>query len=205
MSNQWLEWARRIQSISQAGLTFSKDVFDIERYEELQKLSAEIMASYTNMKPHQIMDLFKQEKGYQTPKVDVRGVVFQNGKLLLVKEKHDHKWALPGGFCEVGLSPSENVVKEIKEEAGYDVVATKLLAILDMNKHPHPPQLYHYYKFFIQCDIVGGEALIGTETSDVNFFSETNLPTLSTSRNTLSQLHMLFDYGRNPNKPVTID
>ncbi|MBM7702783.1 NUDIX hydrolase [Metabacillus iocasae] len=205
MSDQWLEWAKRIQSISQAGLTFSKDVFDIERYEELQKLSAEIIASYTNTEMNHIIDLFKQEKGYQTPKVDVRGVVFKDGKLLLVKEKHDDKWALPGGFCEVGLSPRENAVKEIKEEAGYDVTATKLLAVLDMNKHPHPPQPYHYYKLFIQCDIVGGEALIGTETSDVNFFSETNLPALSTSRNTLSQLQMLFEYERNANKPITID
>src|SRR5690606_18016819 len=121
MSMKWLDWAKRIQALSQSGLAFSKDLYDIERYEELREISAEIMAEHTNLEINIINDLFTNETGYQTPKVDVRGVVFKNGKILMVKENIDNQWALPGGFCDVGMSPSENVVKEIKEESNYDV------------------------------------------------------------------------------------
>lgn len=205
MSYKWLEWARRIQSLSQAGLTFSNDVYDIERYEELRGISAEIMEDYTDLEMVEIKELFMNETGYQTPKVDVRGAVFKEGKILLVREKHDNKWSLPGGFCEVGLSPSENIVKEIKEEAGYTVASVKLLALLDMNKHPHPPQPYHYYKIFMHCEIIGGQASVGIETKDINFFTENNLPELSTNRNTESQIKAIFDLQRNPDKAVIVD
>lgn len=205
MSYKWLEWARRIQSLSQAGLTFSNDVYDIERYEELRGISAEIMEDYTDLEMVEIKELFMNETGYQTPKVDVRGAVFKEGKILLVREKHDNKWSLPGGFCEVGLSPSENIVKEIKEEAGYTVASVKLLALLDMNKHPHPPQPYHYYKIFMHCEIIGGQASVGIETKDINFFTENNLPELSTNRNTESQIKAIFDLQRNPDKSVIVD
>ena len=131
--------------------------------------------------------------GYQTPKIDVRGAVFTNNKILLVREKIDDRWSLPGGFCDIGLSPSENIVKEIKEEAGYDVLPTKLLALLDMNKHPHPPQLYHYYKLFIQCEIIGGQASNGLETTGVHFYHEHNLPNLSLGRNTDTQIKLLLN------------
>lgn len=140
MSNQWLEWAKRIQALSQAGLTFSKDIYDIERYEELRKISVEIMSEYTELGMKRIKNLFANETGYQTPKVDVRGVVFKNEQILMVKESIDDKWALPGGFCDIGLSPTENVVKEIKEESGYDVIPVRLIALLDNNKHSHPPR-----------------------------------------------------------------
>ncbi|MGE8000010.1 NUDIX hydrolase [Lysinibacillus sp. NPDC093190] len=205
MSYKWLEWAKKIQSISQAGLTFSKDVYDIERYEELRNLSTEIMREYTGLEFKKIKDLFTNETGYQTPKIDVRGVVFHNNKILMVREKIDDRWSLPGGFCEIGLSPSENIVKEIKEEAGYDVVPTKLLAVLDMNKHPHPPQPYHYYKLFIQCEVIGGQARNGLETKGVNFYHEDHLPKLSLGRNTDTQIKMLFEFLRNPNKDTIFD
>lgn len=205
MKYKWLEWAKRIQSLSQAGLTFSKDVYDMERYEELRKISAEIMEEYTDLEMEKIKDLFTNEKGYQTPKVDVRGVVFSDRKILMVREKIDNKWSLPGGFCDVGLSPSENIVKEIKEESGFDVVPTKLLALLDMNKHPHPPQPYHYYKLFIQCEIIGGKASSGIETKGIGFYAENEIPILSLNRNTDSQINMLFDFLRNPNKDTILD
>lgn len=205
MSHQWLEWAMKIQSISKNGLAFSKDVFDIERYEQLQKLSAEILSEYSELEMESILNLFDKDQGYQTPKVDVRGVVFKNNKILLVREKNDSKWSLPGGFCDVGLSSSENIIKEIKEESGYEVEVKKLLAILDMNKHPHPPQAYHYYKIFIQCDIIGGEPLIGIETQEIDFFAEDTLPKLSLGRVTESQIHILFDYLRNPSKETLFD
>lgn len=205
MNFQWLEWAKRIQALSQTGLAFSKDIFDKERYEELRQISVEIMAEYTDLEMSKIKDLFTNEKGYQTPKADVRGVVFKDNQILMVKEKKDDKWALPGGFCDVGLSPSENVVKEIKEESGFDVIPLKLLAVLDKNKHPHPPDPYHYYKIFILCEIIGGQATVGTETTNIQFFSENNLPQLSTSRITESQIHSLFEFLRIPNKETLFD
>ena len=205
MSNQWLDWAKRIQALSQTGLTYSKDIYDTERYEELRKISVEIMSEYTELEMNKIKDLFTNETGYQTPKVDVRGVVFKNDQILMVKENSDDKWALPGGFCDIGLSPSENVVKEIKEESGYDVIPIRLIALLDKNKHPHPPDPYHYYKIFILCEIIGGEATIGIETNNIQFFSEHNLPQLSTNRNTESQINTLFEFLRNPAKETLFD
>ncbi|MGB3101836.1 MAG: NUDIX hydrolase N-terminal domain-containing protein, partial [Psychrobacillus psychrotolerans] len=153
MSKQWLEWAKRIQALSQSGLAFSKDIYDIERYEELREISIEIMREHTELEMDKIRNLFTNETGYQTPKVDVRGVVFKNNQILMVRENIDDKWALPGGFCDIGLSPSENVMKEIKEESGFDVLPIRLIALMDNNKHPHPPEAYHYYKIFILCEI----------------------------------------------------
>ncbi|WRP07503.1 NUDIX hydrolase [Rossellomorea aquimaris] len=205
MSDKWLEWAKRIQALSQSGLSFSKDVYDIERYEELRTISAEIMQEYTDLDMRKVRDLFTNESGYQTPKVDVRGAVFEDNKILMVREKVDDKWSLPGGFCDVGLSPSENIVKEIREESGYDVTPVKLLALLDMNKHPHPSQPYHYYKIFIQCELTGGEARSGIETKGINFFGEENLPELSIGRNTETQINLLFEFLRDPSKETVYD
>ena len=205
MSLKWLEWAKRIQSLSQSGLTFSKDVFDLERFEELRQISVEIMEEHTGVEMQKIKDLFAAEKGYQTPKMDVRGAVFHQGKILMVQENIDNRWALPGGFCDVGLSPAENIAKEIQEESGFIVVPTKMLALLDMNKHPHPPQPFHYYKLFIQCEIVGGEATNGVETKGVEFFPEDGLPELSVNRNVESQLQLLFEFERTPTKPTVFD
>ncbi|MDN4606447.1 NUDIX hydrolase [Sporosarcina highlanderae] len=205
MSTQWLNWAKRIQALSQSGLAFSKDIYDIERYEELRKISVEIIAEYTNLEMNKIEGLFTNETGYQTPKVDVRGVVFKNDQLLMVREKIDDKWALPGGFCDIELSPTENVVKEIKEESGYDVIPVKLIALLDKNKHPHPPEPYHYYKVFILCEIIGGEPAVGPETNQVKFFSKNNLPPLSINRNTESQITTMFEFLRDPEKETVFD
>ena len=205
MSDKWLEWAKRIQALSQSGLAFSKDVFDRERYEELRGISTEIMQEYTGLEMKKIKDLFTNEEGYQTPKVDVRGVVFKDNKILMVKEKIDDQWSLPGGFCDIGLSPGENIVKEIKEEAGFDATPVKLLALLDMNKHPHPPQPYHYYKIFIQCRVIGGEGKSGVETKGIGFFEEENLPELSVGRNTESQIKMLFEFLRDQRKETLFD
>ncbi|WP_413367569.1 NUDIX hydrolase [Lysinibacillus sp. 3P01SB] len=203
--SEWLDWAKRIQALSQAGLTFSKDIYDIERYEELRNISAEIMSAYTELEIDKIKNLFTNETGYQTPKVDVRGAVFRNNQILLVKETIDNKWSLPGGFCDIGLSPSENVVKEIKEESGYDVIPVKLLALLDKNKYDHPLEAYHYYKVFIQCEIIGGTPTAGVETNSIKFFSKDNLPELSTNRNTEAQIKALFDFIEDPHKETIFD
>ncbi|HEY4553617.1 MAG TPA: NUDIX hydrolase [Bacillaceae bacterium] len=205
MGDKWLDWAKRIQSISQAGLAFSKDVYDRERFEELRTISTEIMAEYTGLEMKKIVDLFNNETGYQTPKADVRGVVFKEGNILMVREKYDDKWSLPGGFCDIGLSPSENIVKEMKEESGFEVLPKRLLAVLDSHKHPHPPQAYHYYKMFILCEVTGGAAAVGTETYDIDFFPKDRLPPLSLNRNTETQIKMLFEFFKNPHKDTIFD
>lgn len=205
MTQKWLEWAKEIQAISQAGLAYSKDVYDKERFEHLRELSVSILHEYTDMEHEKIRTLFASDTGYPTPKVDVRGVVFQEGKILLVKERLDGVWALPGGWADIGLSAKEVAVKEIKEESGYDARPVRLLAVLDKKFHNHPPASQHVYKMFIQCELIGGEAAGGVETSEVGFFSENNLPELSLERNTKEQLQQMFEYLRNPSKEVWFD
>lgn len=202
---KWLEWAKQIQAIAQTGLTYAKDVYDIERYEALRQLSVDILANYTWAGKERIRLAFAGETGYATPKTDIRAVVFQDGKILLVREKIDGAWALPGGWADIGLSPSEVAVKEVREESGYEVKPVRLLAVLDKKFHEHPPEPYHIYKLFIRCDIVGGQALSGVETSDVGFFAQDGLPELSVGRNTAAQIHAMFEFLRDPAKEVLLD
>lgn len=205
MEPKWLTWAKEIQGIAQTGLAYAKDVYDIERYQALRELSVDILANYTYESKERIRLSFAGEDGYSTPKVDVRGVIFQDDKILLVHEKLDGKWALPGGWADIGLSPSEVVVKEIAEESGYQAEAVRLLAVLDKKFHQHPPEPYHVYKMFILCRINGGEAAGGVETSGAGFFAEDAFPELSEERNTVEQLHTLFQYLHNPEKEVILD
>jgi ADP-ribose pyrophosphatase YjhB (NUDIX family) len=205
MEPKWLEWAKQLQSIAQAGLTYSKDVFDLERFEEIRKISVEILEKHTGLENATIADLFANETGYATPKVDIRAVVFKDDKILMVRENHDGKWSLPGGWADIGYTPGEVAVKEVKEESGFDVKAVKLLAVTDYKRHPHPPSPYHVYKMFIQCEIVGGKAAEGVETSDVEFFGENELPPLSIPRNTKEQIGLAFSFLKDPNQPVYFD
>lgn len=205
MEPKWLEWAKQLQSIAQAGLTYSKDKYDLERFDMIRNISVEMLASQTNIENTVIRELFANETGYATPKVDVRAVVFQENKILMVKEETDNAWALPGGWGDIGLSPSEVAVKEVQEESGFEVKATKLIAVLDKKCHSHPLSAYHVYKIFIQCDITGGKPRTGIETSAVGFFAEDELPKLSTARNTESQIKLAFKYLQHPEEPVSFD
>jgi len=193
MQLKWLEWAKQIQAISQAGLAYSKDMYDLERFEMLRDLSVEILSEYTGVEQEQVRSLFAGEKGYATPKVDVRAVVFRNERLLLVREKADGDWALPGGWADIGLSPKEVVAKEVLEESGLIVEPVRLLGVLDKKFHDHPPEPWHVYKMFILCEETGGEAQAGMETMEVGFFSKDRLPPLSQERNTLKQVLWLFE------------
>ncbi|MBN8209683.1 NUDIX hydrolase N-terminal domain-containing protein [Bacillus sp. NTK071] len=205
MEEKWLAWAKQIQSIAQAGLTYTRDDYDYERYIELRQLSAEILETYTEYDMKTIQELFTNETGYQTPKVDIRAAVIKDGKILLVKEKADGKWSIPGGWGDVGFSPAEVAVKEVEEESGYLVEAKRLLAVLDHKHHPHPPSPYHIYKMIIGCELVGGNATDSIETSDCDFFSLDNLPPLSDGRITESQITMLFRLHDNPSMPTVFD
>ncbi|MCM3163419.1 NUDIX hydrolase [Metabacillus litoralis] len=205
MEPKWLEWAKQLQAISQAGLTYSKDIYDLERFELIRKLSIEILSQHTDVDQEMIKHLFANETGYATPKVDIRGVVFKDHKILMVKENTDGGWSLPGGWGDIGLSPSEVVVKEVKEESGFDVKAVKLIGILDKKCHPHPPSPYHVYKIFILCEIIGGQAKEGIETSAVDFFAKDQLPQLSEERITKSQIQLAFKHLYHSQEPAAFD
>lgn len=205
MEHKWLDWAKQLQSIAQAGLTYSNDVYDLERFELIRQISIEILSEQTGVKMENIKDLFANETGYATPKVDIRAVIFKDNKILMVREKLDGDWSLPGGWADIGLTPSEVAVKEVKEESGFDVKVTKLLAVQDKKCHPHPPSPFHVYKMFIQCEIIGGQPMESIETSAVEFFSENELPPLSIARNTKNQIEMAFKNLNNTQEPVYLD
>lgn len=190
--HQWLKIAHQLQSMAQAGLTYTTNIYDRERYEQLMDLSAEIVTEYSSLEMEKVMELFRLEKGYLTPKVDVRGVIFRGDEILLVRELHDGKWSLPGGWADVGYSPSEMVEKEVREEAGLEVKAKRLLAVYDKKCHSHPVDIYYVYKLFFLCEQAGGEAKTGIETTDVAYFTLEALPDLSIERNTRSQIEQMF-------------
>lgn len=205
MSFNWIDIAKRLQSIAQAGLEYGYDKYDLERYQLIRDISVEIMHGYSDAPIEKIVSLFAEEKGYQTPKVDVRGVVFRNGKLLMVKEGVDEKWTLPGGWAEVSFSPFENAEKEVFEEAGLKVKAKQLLSIFDKEKHEHPIDKYHIYKLFILCEDLGGEINSGMETLDVKWMSRDERLDLSTPRIIQSQIDTMFDYYDGKIKDVICD
>lgn len=204
-----LSIAKRLQSIAQAGIFYSDDKpFDRERYEEISELSVQVLGQLTDEPIEKIGNLFTQERdGYQTPKVDIRAVVFNEiGEILMVKEKVDGRWSLPGGWADVGYSPAEVAVKEVREETGLDVKTLRVLGIFDKKTHPHPPEGWYVYKIFILCEKIGGEiSKDTTETSDIQYFSFQNLPPLSEPRNVYNQIKLMFDYRDNPNKEVYFD
>lgn len=205
MNYDWLLLAKKMQSIARAGLTYSENPYDIDRYEQLQQLAAEILHHYTETDMEIISDLIRSEKGYLTPKVDVRGVIFRDNEILLVREKIDGNWSVPGGWADVGLTPFEVAEKEVWEETGLMVKAIRLLAVLDKKCHDHPPDFYHVYKLFVFCKETGGALSGGLETSDVAFFTQDNLPSLSKNRITREQIDLLFEYKNNPDKETICD
>ncbi len=197
-NNSLVQRAQRLQALSQTGLTYAQDSSDRERYEEVRQITAEIMVLPLDAEPAELVKLFQAESGYATPKIDVRGVVIRDAKVLLVRERSDGLWTLPGGWADVGDSPSEAVEREIREEWGYEARAVKLLALYDRDKHNHPPGLYHAYKAFFRCKIVGGSSAQSNETDGVDFFALEALPPLSVDRVTAAQIAHFFDHDRSP-------
>jgi ADP-ribose pyrophosphatase YjhB (NUDIX family) len=197
---------RKIAAIAQAGLTYSTGPFDRERYEVLQRLAEEMLSELSDVDPAITKSIFESENGYTTPKVDVRAAVFKDGKILLVKERSDGLWTLPGGWADVNESPSEAVEKEVREEAGYEVKATRLMAVLDRDRHGAPPLLWHVYKLFFECKLIGGERIQSSiETDGVEFFGPDAIPSLSLTRVMPSQIERLFVLHQNPGMPADFD
>lgn len=207
MEPDWIKWAKALQAISQTGLHFTKDKFDRERYVTIGEIAAEILASHSNIEKHEYLDLFREEIGYATPKIDVRASVFRENKILLVEELLDgRRWTLPGGWADVNESPSESAIRETFEESGFEVVVKKLIAIYDRTQHGHRPLYpYHVYKIFFLCEITGGAARSSIETGNIEFFPEDKLPELSQSRVTEYQIARCFEHFRDPSLPTEFD
>lgn len=202
----WLEWARRLRALSQTGLTYAADPFDAERYRELQALAAEMAATGAELEAAGVRKLFELETGHATPKVDVRACLFRGDSVLLVRERSDGGWTLPGGWAEPGDTPSGAVEREVREEAGHEVRAARLLALLDRDKQGHPPAPFYAYKLFFECDLVReGTLPDNLETDGVAFFPLGALPPLSVARVTPAELSRLWELHRHPEWPADFD
>jgi len=202
---EWLHWARRLQAIAQTGLTYAKDPFDIERYSSVRSIAAEIMSANTGGPVSSVVNMFSADGGYATPKVDVRAAVFRDDRILLVREREDGCWTLPGGWADVGDPPSVAAVREVKEESGFEVVARKLLAVYDRDLHGHPPIPFHAYKVFFLCELTGGASETSYETDAVDFFAADALPPLSLTRTTADEIEHMFEHYRHPDWPASFD
>ena len=198
------EWATELQSLAQAGLFYGHDDFDKERYQRIRDISAEMMAERSGLPLEKVKDLFCSEIGYQTPKVDTRAAIFDNGKILLVRER-DGRWSMPGGWCDYNMSPAENTVKEAKEEAGLDVVIERLAAVQDRDKHNEPPYAYKIVKIFYLCRVIGGSFTDNIETSDSRYFSVDELPPLAVEKCSEDQVKMCFEAEKDINWAVRFD
>src|SRR5438552_1186707 len=204
-SPSWLRRAQRLAAISQNGLTFTKDPFERARWEEVRQLAAEMLADGAGASIDQALAMLAAETGYATPKADVRAAVFQEDEILLVQERSDGRWTLPGGWCDVGEAPGVAAAREVEEESGYRVRTAKLLAVYDKLRHGHPPTIIHACKLFFRCDLVGGAEATSEETAAVGFFAEDALPPLSLGRVTDAQVRRMFEHARDASLPTDFD
>ncbi len=204
-SEDWLDWVVRVQAIAQSGLAYVKDPYDRERYEQLRDICAEFMSRLSGEEPAKVRDLFTSDTGYATPKVDVRAAAFRDGRVLLVREKSDGLWTLPGGWADVWESPSQAVLKELREESGFEGRVVKLAAILDRDAQGHPRCPWRIYKVFFICDIVGGSPSPDREIEEVGFFDPARLPPLSVNRTTEAQVRRMLEHHLDPSMPADFD
>ena len=205
MDPEWLRWAKRLQAIAQDGLTYAQDDYDVARYEQVREIAAEILAAHSTGRLKDARGLLELETGPATPKVDVRAAVFDEDKVLLVKEPDDGGWSLPGGWADVGESPSETAVREAYEESGYQVQVGRLISVYDRDRHEHPPIPYHVYKLVFLCDVSDQAPSRAIEADGVGFFGEHELPELSLSRVTPVQLERIFEHHRDHSLPADFD
>lgn len=204
INRKWLQTAMEMQFIAQAGLTYTKDIFDKERFTRLSEMAAEIMSDYVEMPVEKVKDLFCNETGFQTPKLDTRSAIFKDDKILLVKEL-DNRWSLPGGWVDVNQSIADNLIKEAYEEAGVHVVPTRLVAIHDRNRHNIPLYAYGIIKIFMLCELIDGEFINNIETSESAYFTLSDLPNLSLGKNTFEQIELCFAANKDKNWVPIID
>jgi len=201
---KWIEWAQEIFSLSQAGLTYSQSDFDIERYKRLQEITAEIIASQSELEKESVLESFSMQSGYITPKIDVRGAVIRDGKILLIQERADSNWAMPGGWADLGNAPASVAEREVWEESGFRVKAQKVVAVIDANR-VEPMEFYHAFKIIFLCQLVGGEPQTSHETLAVDFFDPNELPPLSIYRTNETMIREVFAHLQNPDRPAAFD
>ncbi len=202
---KWLSWAMEIQSLAQAGLAYTSNVYDIERYERLREISAEIINEKNDIGIEKVKEIFCNETGYQTPKLDTRAAIFKDNKILLVHENNG-TWSLPGGWCDVLESVKSNTIKEVREETGLDVKATKVISIQDRNKHNKPIYAYGVCKVFVMCEVMGGSFKENIETTEIKYFSLEDLPTnLAEEKTTKEQIEMCFEASKDKNWQTYFD
>lgn len=200
-----VKWAMEIQSLAQSGLAYTSNAYDIERYERLREISAEMMAEKTNISLDKVKDLFCNETGYQTPKIDTRAVIFRDDKILLTHENNG-TWSLPGGWCDVLESVGSNTIKEVKEETGLDVETIKIISIQDRNKHNKPIYAYGVCKIFVLCNVIGGEFVQNIETTEIKYFSLDEIPNnLAEEKTNREQIKMCFEAYKNINWQTQFD
>lgn len=202
--DKWLSWAVRLQALAQNGLAYTTNAFDKERFEEIRQMAAEMLVEPSGQPLEVVRDLFASETGYQTPKLDTRAAIFQEGKILLVQEA-DGLWSLPGGWCDVNQSPMDNTVKEAKEEAGLDVVAYRLVAVLDKHKHQPSRSAHHVTKLFFLCRVLGGAFEPNNETLASGYFALDNLPNLSVNKTTAAQIALCYEAYQAKNWETVFD
>jgi len=201
---KWLAWAREIYSLSQSGLTYSENEYDRERYRRLQEITAEIIASQAEVSKEGALESFSMQAGYITPKIDVRGAVIQENKILLIQERADGKWAMPGGWADLGNAPASVAEREVWEESGFRVEAEKVVAVIDANRI-EPMEFYHAYKIIFLCKLLSGEPRTSYETLAVDFFDLNDLPPLSIYRTNENMLREVFAHVQDPNRPTAFD
>ena len=194
-NEKWLQWAVELQGLAQAGLYYAEDDYNRERYGRIREIAAEMVSFKTDVSLEKVKDLFCCETGYQTPKLDTRAAIFKDNKILLVHEKNG-TWSLPGGWCDVNVSVAENTVKEVKEEAGLDVIVKSVIAVQDREKHNLPMYAYRVCKIFMLCSAVGGNFEPNIETIGFAYFAEDENPQLATEKNNEEQIKMCFDSYR---------
>ena len=200
-----IKLAMEIQSLAQSGLAYTNNVYDIERYERLRDISAEMISMKTDLELNKIKDLFCNETGYQTPKIDTRAVIFKDDRILLTHENNG-TWSLPGGWCDVLESVGSNTIKEVKEETGLDVETTKIIAVQDRNKHNKPIYAYGVCKVFVLCNVIGGEFIENIETTEIKYFSLDEIPNnLAEEKTNREQIEMCFEAYKNDNWQVQFD
>lgn len=203
-SARWMDWAREIFSLSQAGLTYSKNEFDIERYKRLQEITAEMIESQSRFSRENVLESFSMQAGYITPKIDVRGAVVRDGKILLIQERADGRWAMPGGWADLGNAPASVAEREVWEESGFRVRAEKVVAVIDANRI-EPMEFYHAYKIIFLCRLLDGEPRTSHETLAVDFFDPDRLPPLSGYRTNEDMLREVFAHLQDPGRPTAFD
>ena len=203
---QWLKWAREIQQLSQTGLAFAVTDYEKQRYKRLTEITAEIVEYHTDLKSEEVVKVLLAQPGYATPKIDVRAAVINDeGKILLVKEVMDKKWAMPGGWADVGNIPSEVAIRESKEESGYDAKPKKVIGVFDANRGGRPLEFFHAFKIIFFCDLVGGEPATSDETEDVAFFRFDELPSLSLSRTNDKHIKEILAHLKDPQRSTYFD